>query len=201
MLEAEAHACGHVGGRLDVVVLHVDDAHRHVLARRDFRDDLNLGELAAGHLHVDFVHVEVEIGGAGVLLSTREQPQVGERIVPGRTLVHRRADSDGHMLEPSGGMLIGLAVPTGNREPSGDPVDIGEDQPLVVALGDDMPTGSKDDARGVDVLADDGEAGVLGHGSGGLHRLELAGVDEQFEEVGRGLELDMLDPPNHFRKI
>ena len=58
--EAATDARGHVLGRLDVVALDVDDAHRHVHALRNGLDHVELGELAAGHLHVQFVDVRVE---------------------------------------------------------------------------------------------------------------------------------------------
>ena len=47
-------------GRLDVIVLHVDDADGHVHACGDRGDQLDFRELAAGHLQVHLVDVHVE---------------------------------------------------------------------------------------------------------------------------------------------
>ena len=59
-LEAAAHSTGDVLDGLDVVALHVDDADGDVPALGNFTDDFQLGELTAGHLEVQLVHVELE---------------------------------------------------------------------------------------------------------------------------------------------
>ena len=53
--EAAANPLGNDLGRLDVVILDIDDADADVLGRADLGDDLELGELPAGHLDVNLV--------------------------------------------------------------------------------------------------------------------------------------------------
>ena len=57
MLQAGADALGDVTGRFDVVTLNVDDADGDVFGLRNPADEFQFGKFAAGHLHVDFVHV------------------------------------------------------------------------------------------------------------------------------------------------
>ena len=57
-LEAAAHAPGDVLDCLDVVAFNVDDADGDVLVLGNFTDEFQLRKLAAGHLEVQFVHVE-----------------------------------------------------------------------------------------------------------------------------------------------
>src|SRR5690606_965215 len=63
VLEAELDARGDVIRRLDVIALHVHAADGDVEALRDLARDLDLGELAARHLHVELIRLELEKGG------------------------------------------------------------------------------------------------------------------------------------------
>ena len=60
MLQAKPHAIRDILRRLHVVALHIDDAHGHVHPRRDLCDQLDLGKLAARHLDVQLVRLEIE---------------------------------------------------------------------------------------------------------------------------------------------
>src|SRR6266545_2995986 len=62
VFQAGAHALGHVVHRLDIVALHVDNAHSHVFFLCDLADDFQLGKLAARHLDVNFIHQHIEKG-------------------------------------------------------------------------------------------------------------------------------------------
>ena len=59
-MQAGAHACRYILGRLDIVTLHVDDAHRHALVFGDLCNQLQLGELAARHFQVDLIRSKIE---------------------------------------------------------------------------------------------------------------------------------------------
>ncbi len=63
VLHTAADAGGDVAERFDVVALHVDDADGDVFTPGDGFDQLQFAELAAGHLDVDLVDIEVEEGG------------------------------------------------------------------------------------------------------------------------------------------
>src|SRR4051794_4029903 len=60
MPQAKPNSLGHVVERLDIRTLHVDDPDRNVHPLGDFSDQLDLGELAAGHFDVDLVDMEIE---------------------------------------------------------------------------------------------------------------------------------------------
>ena len=64
VLQAQPHPVGNIGGRLDVIAFHINDADRDVDSPlRNLMDDFDLRKFAAGHFQMHFLHRQVKERG------------------------------------------------------------------------------------------------------------------------------------------